>query len=219
MKVIFQKLIQAKFLQPRKGEAIKKEELSRGYCQYHAEVRGHSIQKCSEFQEIIQDLMDKKEIEFSDLEDSSVNVITGMMYSGAPSSTGPRSITIFHDNKVAGMEVPKVPTPVLLVEVPKPFPYTFQKAVPWNYDCSYTHQTDVNDLTGVGGLTRSGRCYAPGLAEEIIPKSCPVPVNEEQPLRENERLSKEKKGKNKETPESSNKPITEKGGVRISEVH
>ena len=154
--------------------------------------------------------MDRKEIEFSGLEDSSVNVITGTVYSGTPSSTGPRPITIFHDNEMAAMEVPKVQTPVLLVEVPKPFPYTSQKAVPWDYNCNYTHQTDVNDLTGVGGLSRNGRCYAPGLAEEIIPQSCPVPVDEEQLLRENERLSKKKKGKNKETPESSNKPITEK---------
>ena len=105
------------------------------------------------------------------------------MYSGAPSSTGPRPITIFHDNKTVATEVPKVPTLVLLVEVPKSFPYTSQKVVPWNYNCSYTHQTDVNDLTGIGGLTRSGRCYAPGLAEEIIPQSCPVPIDEEQLLR------------------------------------
>ena len=37
-----------------------------------------------------------------------------------------------------------------------------------------------------------------------------MPINEEQPLRENERLSKKKKGKDKETYKSSNKPITEK---------
>ena len=73
-----------------------------------------------------------------------------------------------------------------------------------------THQTDVNDLTGVGGLTRSGHCYALGLAEEVIPKSCPVPINEEQPFKENEKLSKEKKGKDKEALESSSKPRTEK---------
>ena len=35
-------------------------------------------------------------------------------------------------------------------------------------------------------------------------------INEEQPLKENERLSKEKKGKDKEAPKSSSKPITEK---------
>ena len=37
-----------------------------------------------------------------------------------------------------------------------------------------------------------------------------MPIDEEQLLRENGKLSKKKKGKNKETPESSNKPITEK---------
>ena len=75
--------------------------------------------------------------------------------------------------------MPKVPIPILVVEVPRHFPYESQKAVPWDYNCNYTHQTDVNDLIGVGGLTWSGRCYAPSLAEEVIPKSCPVPINEE----------------------------------------
>ena len=123
--------------------------------------------------------MDRKEIEFSDLEDSFVNVITSTMCSRAPSSTGPRPITIFHDNEATRMELPKVSILVLLVEVPKPFPYESQKAVHWDYNCNYTHQTTVNDLTGVGGLTWSGHCYTPGLAKEVIPKSCPVPTNEE----------------------------------------
>ena len=67
--------------------------------------------------------MDRKEIEFFDLEDSSVNIITGTMYSGAPSSTSPKPITIFHDNVAAKMELPKVPRSILLIEIPKPFPY------------------------------------------------------------------------------------------------
>ena len=83
--------------------------------------------------------MDRKEIEFFDLEDSSINVITGIMCSRAPSSTGPRPITIFHDNEAAGMELPKISVPVLLVEVSKPFPYESQKAVSWDYNCNYTH--------------------------------------------------------------------------------
>ena len=49
MGVIFEKLVQARFLQPRKGEVIQEEEWSKGYCQYHAKVRGHGIQKCNEF--------------------------------------------------------------------------------------------------------------------------------------------------------------------------
>ena len=112
--------------------------------------------------------MDRKEIEFSSSKRSSINVITGNTYSGTPSSTGPRLITIFHDTEAAIIELPKIPIPVLMVEVPKPFPYKSQKAIPWDYNCNYTHQTAVNDLTGVGGLTRSGRCYAPGLYPRTV---------------------------------------------------
>ena len=134
----------------------------------------------------------------------------GITYSGTPSSIGPRPITIFHDNEAAKMELSKVLISILLIEVPKPFPYASQKAVPWDYNCNYTHQTAVNDLTSVGGLTQSGCCYAPGLAKEVILKNCPVPTNEEQPSKEKERLSREKKGKDKQDLESSSKPITEK---------
>ena len=97
--------------------------------------------------------MDKKEIEFSNSKSSSINVITGTTYSGTPSSTGPRPITIFHDNEVARTEVPKVPILVLVVEVPRPFSYESKKAIPWDYNCNYTHQIVVNDLTSVGGIT------------------------------------------------------------------
>ena len=152
MRVIFEKLLHAGFLQSRERGAIKR-ELNSGYCSYHAEVRGHDIQECSEFWEVVQNLMDKKKIEFSDSKNPSINVITGTTYSGTPSSTGPRPITIFQDNEVARTGLPKVPIPVLVVEVPKPFPYESQKAIPWDYYCNYTHQTTVNDLTSVGGLT------------------------------------------------------------------
>ena len=67
--------------------------------------------------------MDRKEIEFSSSEGSSIDVITGTTYSDTLSSTGPRPITIFHENEAARTELPKVPIPVLVVEVPKSFPY------------------------------------------------------------------------------------------------
>ena len=154
--------------------------------------------------------MDKKEIEFSKSINPSINVITGTTYSGTSSSTGPKSITIFHDNEIAITEMPKVPIPVLVVEVPRPFPYESQKVIPWDYNCNYTHQIAVNDLIGVGGLTRSGRCYAPDMVEKVALEKLSVPVNEEQPSKEKERPSKEKKGKDKEILEGTSKPITEK---------
>ena len=49
MRVIHEKLVQVEFLQPRREEAIKREKLSKGYCQYHSEVQGHVIQECREF--------------------------------------------------------------------------------------------------------------------------------------------------------------------------
>ena len=74
--------------------------------------------------------MDRKEIEFLDSEGLSINVITGTTYLKTPSSIGPRPITIFHDNETARAEEPKVSAPVLVVEVPRPFLYESQKAIP-----------------------------------------------------------------------------------------
>ena len=71
----------------------------------------------------MQGLMDRKEIEFSDSESSSINIITDTMYSMTPLSTRPKPITIFHDNEAARTKMLKVPILVLVVEVPRPFPY------------------------------------------------------------------------------------------------
>ena len=83
--------------------------------------------------------MDRKKIEFSKSNDPSIDVKTSITYSRTLSSTGPKPITIFHDNEVARDEMPKAPLPVLVVEVPRPFPYESQKTVPWDYNCNYTH--------------------------------------------------------------------------------
>ena len=80
MKVIHKELVQVGFLQSKRGEAIKKEKMSKGYCQYHAEIRGHDMQECTEFRDLVQNLMDRKEIEFSKSNDPSINVITGTTY-------------------------------------------------------------------------------------------------------------------------------------------
>ena len=69
-------------------------------------------------------------------------------------------------------EAPRVPTPRLVVKVSALFRYTRDKAVPWNYKSQTVAQesqaateqkqeTSVNDIAGTGGMTRSGRCYAP----------------------------------------------------------
>ena len=75
--------------------------------------------------------------------------------------------------------MPKVSTPVLVLEVPRPFPYKSQKAMPQDYNCNYTHQTTTTDLIGVGGITRSGRCYAPDMAEKVVFEKLLTPASEE----------------------------------------
>ena len=102
---------------------------------------------------MVQDLMDKKKIEFSNSIDPSINVIMGTTYLGTSSSTDLRLITIFHDNEEARNEIPKVPKPILVVEVPSSFLYESQKAVLWDYNCNYTHQTAATGLASVGGIT------------------------------------------------------------------
>ena len=116
---------------------------------------------------------------------------------------------------MARAEVPKVSALVLVVEVPRLFPYESQKIVPWDYSYNYTHHTATTNLTGVGGITQSGRCYAPDMAEKVIPKKLLVPINEEQPSKEKDRLFREKKGKDKEILESTSKPITEKEACKF----
>ena len=119
---------------------------------------------------MVQDLMDKKKIEFSNSIDPSINVIMGTTYLRTPSSTGSRPITIFHDNEEARNKIPKVLIPVLVIEVPSLFPYESQKMVSWDYNCNYTHQTAATNLTGVGGITRSRHCYAPDMIEKVTPE-------------------------------------------------
>ena len=60
MGVIHEKLVQVGFLQPSRGEATQEEELKRDYCQYHPGIQRHGIQECSEFREMVQDLMDER---------------------------------------------------------------------------------------------------------------------------------------------------------------
>ena len=63
-----------------------------------------------------------------------------------------------------------------MIKVSTPFRYTSDKVVPWNYTNQVASQEpqairvspktkqepSVNDIVGTRGLTRRGRCYAPG---------------------------------------------------------
>ena len=91
---------------------------------------GHTTQNCVEFQKVVQDLIDGKEIEFLSHREHFINVITGTTYSGNPSPNRPRPITIFYNNLPMNEETFEALKSVLVIEVPKPFPYTSNKTVP-----------------------------------------------------------------------------------------
>ena len=78
----------------------------------------------------------------------------------------------------------------------------------WDYNCNYTHQTTVTDLTGVGGITQSRCCYAPDMVEKVAPEKFLMPTSEEQPSKEKEQPSRE--NKDKKALEGTSKPVTEK---------
>uniref|UniRef100_A0A2N9IU39 G-patch domain-containing protein n=1 Tax=Fagus sylvatica TaxID=28930 RepID=A0A2N9IU39_FAGSY len=66
--------------------------------------------------------------------------------------------------------------PSVVIQVPQPFPYHDNKRVPWNYGMKVISTREgkpkmeeevVGNLTsGLGGITRSGRCYTPGGVRE-----------------------------------------------------
>ena len=95
----------------------------------------------------------------------------------------------------------EVPKPMLVIEVPKPFPYTSNKTVPWDYRCNYANETIATDFTGMRGITRSGRIYMPAIIDKVAPEKPSTPTELEQ-------LSQEKK--NGSTSEKENQPIVGK---------
>ena len=133
MKSVYEALVLTKILYSKEIEMIKKENqngiVCNQYCQYHANMVGHTIQDYAEFRRMVQDLIDEKEIEFSSKEEHSINVIIGTTYLEDPSLNGLRPITIFHDNLPVKEKTSETPKPVLVIEVPKPFPYTSNKMV------------------------------------------------------------------------------------------
>ena len=111
-------------------------------------------------------------IEFSKkIEGQAVNVLQGET---------PKPIIIRYrgGGQQAPTKAPIHPIPRVMIKVPTLFRYTSDKVVPWNYTSQVVspepqavrvspekrQEPSVNDIVGLGGLTCSDRCYAPGLS-------------------------------------------------------
>ena len=100
---------------------------------------GHSIQECPEFLKMIQEMVNKGEIEFcGKTKEQNVSVLLEEVR---------KPLTVFYrgGGQQAAKETPQAPTPKLVIKVPTPFCYTSDKAVPWNY----TSQTVTSESQAV----------------------------------------------------------------------
>ena len=137
-------------------------------CGFHADS-DHSIEECSEFKSFLQDLMDRHILQiWHQRKEKEVFAQIGKE-SNIPK---PKPVVIhFTRESVAPVEVHLV-----VIQVPSPFPYKTDKAVPWKYWISVLNssscekqeneatdidKTTVDNISGIGGMTRSGRLFTP----------------------------------------------------------
>ncbi|KAK8612855.1 hypothetical protein V6N13_092959 [Hibiscus sabdariffa] len=130
------------------------------FCEYHRS-QGHEIQECKEFRQLVQAMMDNKELEFFTKRCDSV-VEDVCVLDDAPTLgnfTGLKPLVI----KVGSsdIEATAVATFGLVIKTPAPFPYKDSKQVPWKYECEVLEpQKAEENVNEVGNFTRSGRCYS-----------------------------------------------------------
>ena len=77
IKVIYEVLVKAGFLELGKKEQDKREMLGHFY-EYHTTAMGHTIQYCKEFRGVVQTMIDQGKIEF--YEEKKVNMASGNPY-------------------------------------------------------------------------------------------------------------------------------------------
>ncbi|XP_047148672.1 uncharacterized protein LOC124820924, partial [Vigna umbellata] len=121
---------------------------------------GHSIEECGEFEDILQDLLDRSLMQVC-YEDKEGEVFTQI--GGESDVTLPESLVI-HFTRTTPMPVSEERSSVV-IRGPSPFPYKSEKAVPWVYGAHVLYEgkgvdSAVENITGIGGMTRSGRIFA-----------------------------------------------------------
>ncbi|PPR98120.1 hypothetical protein GOBAR_AA22539 [Gossypium barbadense] len=106
-----------------------KDAKGHSFCEFHG-IEGHDIQSCEEFRNLLQNMMDNKEIGIfykSEEVDRGEICASNNQSSGFPYSAD-RPLIIYYDAKKEPVK------PKMIIEVPSPFPYKNNKTVPWRYD-------------------------------------------------------------------------------------
>ncbi|KAJ1378160.1 hypothetical protein SESBI_48134 [Sesbania bispinosa] len=152
-------------------------------CGIYYNVR-HSIEECNKFKQILQGMIDEQLVQIS--------------YTQIPmsiSSIGEQAIVVPKPLEVRYAKNAHIPIPYRLkpitVQVPTPFMNKNTKMVPWRYDALLgdDSQNDhsgvpgssitpaITNISGIGGMTRSGRVYTPEMLQRGQPKEVIANVN------------------------------------------
>ncbi|XP_012574941.1 uncharacterized protein [Cicer arietinum] len=178
-------------------------------CNFHLN-EDHSMEECNEFKKELQKLINIGIIQIGRWEKDD-----GMIATQLEEKLGitiPKPLVIPF-TKVESMNAPG-DLRTLIVQIPSPFSYKDNKAVPWNYnveihlakqknkDVSSSKTTIVTDVSGIGGMTRNGRIYSPGKSQRemiaVFEKAC---TYKEEKKVEKEKVENEKEISNEEAQE------------------
>ncbi|XP_014499266.1 uncharacterized protein LOC106760337 [Vigna radiata var. radiata] len=131
-------------------------------CALHLDTE-HSIEECVEFEEILQDLLDRGLMQVCyKSEEEEVFAQTG----DESGITLPEPLVI-RFTRTTPIPPTQGRTPVV-IHVPAPFPYKNETVVPWRYGAHAFYEAHaVKNISGIGGMRRSGRIFTqPELARE-----------------------------------------------------
>ncbi|KAA0051766.1 Gag-pro-like protein [Cucumis melo var. makuwa] len=134
------------------------------HCIFHQGVVGHVVQHCQKFRSKVQQLMDSKilmvyrEQGKDEMKDSKICALMDEV-SEKEYSFLPRPLTVFYQESrnESTFYNPKK----LMIQAPSPFKFKDLKAVSWRYDCQVIIGPSIDNIIGISGITRSGRCYKP----------------------------------------------------------
>ncbi|CAN1156262.1 hypothetical protein LINPERPRIM_LOCUS20104 [Linum perenne] len=132
-------------------------------------VISHTTQECVPFKEKLHELMDSKLITFYSGTGGETDICMASSQDEIPSFPN----HVIHYQPSVKSSAPLQGMKPIIIRTPQPFEFKSTKVVPWNYSCQIngyenTSLRTVTNITGLSGVTRTGRHY--GLAEEPIEK-------------------------------------------------
>ncbi|KAL5142092.1 hypothetical protein HKD37_09G025331 [Glycine soja] len=142
-------------------------------CLFHLR-ESHDMETCPAVEELLQRLMDWGQLEVSEGDREEPQICMQLEERKVPPT--PKALVIYFIRNVTGSRSKYPPT------VPKPTSFSYQsnKAVPWKYtpptfgERAATEvdslSAKVTNITGLSGLTRSGRVFAPPHSTELPSK-------------------------------------------------